>query len=94
MITSACTGWQPNQALYAVANQIEGPWQMIGNPCIGENADKTFGGQSTFVLQRIDQPNEFVFMADCWKPNNLKDSRYIWLPIVFTAPDRIEIRFV
>ena len=40
----------------------------------------TFGGQSTYILPVGDQ---FVFMADIWRPDHPIDARYIWLPIEF-----------
>jgi len=27
-----------------------GDWQIMGNPCIGEESDKTFNAQSTYIL--------------------------------------------
>ncbi|HEY8363032.1 MAG TPA: glycoside hydrolase family 43 protein [Tissierellaceae bacterium] len=81
LITSGCTGWDPNEAEYAVADSPLGPWKVMGNPCKGENADKTFFSQSTYVLPVADKPGAYIFMADRWKKNNLGDSRYIWLPI-------------
>ena len=83
LITSACTGWKPNEAGYAVAKNILGPWESKGNPCTGPGAKTTFGTQSTFVLPAPRKPGNFIFMADRWKPDDLSDSRYVWLPIVF-----------
>jgi len=80
LITSACTGWTPNAADYAVADDILGPYESHGNPCVGDNRDRTFDSQSTFVLGVPGKPGEFIFMADRWNPRNLGDSRYIWLP--------------
>ena len=83
MVTSACTGWAPNEAKYAVADNIFGPWTEIGNPCIGENAHLTFYSQSTFILPMPNQKGRYIFMADRWNPKNLGDSRYVWLPLDF-----------
>lgn len=83
MITSGCTGWDPNAARSAVANSIWGPWESLGNPCIGEDADITFNAQSTFILPVHGQKNAFIFMADRWFPENPVDGRYIWLPLLF-----------
>ncbi len=82
-ISSGCTGWAPNEAEYAVAKSVMGPWDTIGNPCIGPNADKTFHAQSTFVLPVEGKEGAFIFMADRWHKDNLRDSRYVWLPIEF-----------
>lgn len=85
LITSGCTGWAPNPADYAVAENILGPWESRGNPCVGPDAAKTFGTQSTFVLPVTGKPGCYIFMADQWKPRQLSDSRYVWLPLVLKA---------
>ncbi len=80
VITSGCTGWKPNAADYAVADHILGPWTQKGNPCVGPQAETTFGAQSTFVLPMPGKPDSFIFMSDRWNPQQLSDSRYVWLP--------------
>lgn len=83
MVTSGCSGWSPNEAEYAVASDVQGPWTAVSNPCKGVDADKTFYGQSTFVLP-VDNGGgkiSFVMMFDRWNKTNLIDSRYIWLPV-------------
>ena len=81
MITSGCTGWAPNEARMFSAPSIWGPWKQHPNPCRGPLAEKTFNGQSTFVLTLDD--GRHIFMADIWRPNHPRDARYIWLPIEF-----------
>jgi len=83
MITSGCTGWEPNAARSAVANSIWGPWEPLENPCIGEEAQTTFRSQSTFILKVEGIKDAYVFMADRWTPKNPIDGRYIWLPLLF-----------
>jgi beta-galactosidase len=83
LITSGCTGWAPNQASVHTAKNLFGPWALLGDPMSGPNAALTFGGQSTFVQPVAGKPGTFIFMADIWKPKNLADSRYVWLPIRF-----------
>lgn len=80
MITSGCTGWNPNKARLFRAESIWGPWEQLPNPCRGEGADLTFGGQSTYVLP-VEGSELLIFMADIWRPQNPIDARYIWLPI-------------
>jgi beta-xylosidase len=81
LITSGCTGWAPNTASLHVSNTIFGPYILKGDPMTGKNAKKTFGAQSTFVLALVGKKNAFVFIADQWNPKDLKDSRYVFLPI-------------
>ena len=82
MITSGCTGWDPNKARLLTADSMLGEWKQLPNPCVGEDADKTFGGQSTYILP-LPEKGQFFFMADMWRPKSLADSRYIWLPVQF-----------
>jgi len=82
-IGSDCTGWAPNAARSATADNIFGPWTELGNPCIGEDADLTFHSQSTYVLPAQGRKDAFIFMGDRWRPENAIDGRYIWLPIQF-----------
>ncbi len=84
LIASGCTAWAPNAARSAVADNIFGPWTELGNPCVGTDADKTFGSQSTFVLPVAGRADTFIFMADRWNQWSLPDSRYVWLPLEFS----------
>ncbi len=85
LVTSGCTGWRPNAADYAVAENILGPWESKGNPCVGAEAELTFRTQSTCVFPAAGKPGCFIYMGDRWSPRRLYDSRYIWLP--FTLAD-------
>jgi beta-galactosidase len=83
LITSGCTGWAPNKASIHVADSLFGQWKSLGNPLHGNGADTTYGGQSTYILPVAGKKNSFVFMADKWNPKDLRDSRYLWLPVQF-----------
>ena len=83
MLSSGCTGWDPNEAEIAVADSIMGEWTSLGNPCVGKDADKTFYGQSTYVQPVYGKENCYVAMFDRWNKTDLEDSRYIWLPLSF-----------
>jgi beta-xylosidase len=83
IIASDCTGWAPNAARSAVADQIFGNWTELGNPARGADSETTFHSQSTFVLQVQGKKDRFIFLGDRWTPENPIDGRYIWLPITF-----------
>lgn len=85
LITSGCTGWEPNEARLFSATSIWGPWQQYDNPCVGIGSNVTFGAQSTYIFRIQGTESQFVFMADVWRPKSLIDSRYVWLPIAFDA---------
>ena len=80
MITSGCTGWEANSALYATAGNIIGQWKLIDNPCEGLGYRETFGGQSTFIFRANEK---MYLMLDHWEPEDLKNSGYSILPIMF-----------
>jgi len=94
LITSGCTGWRPNAADYAAADNILGPWESKGNPCVGPDAQITFRTQSTCVLPVSGRPGCFIFMADRWTPRRLYDSRYVWLPITIDPDGTFTIKWL
>jgi len=78
LISSGATGWDPNQAKYATATSIEGPWTSLYN--IGDNI--TFDSQSTYVLPLFGSDDTtYIFCADRWQDPDLERSKYIWLPL-------------
>ena len=99
MLSSNCTGWNPNAARSAVAESIWGPWKDLGNPCTGATPrnhlgpELTFGAQSTFILPVHGQPGAFIALFDTWRSENLMASGYVWLPIRFEK-DRFSISWL
>jgi hypothetical protein len=83
MFSSGTTGWKPNPGRLAMADKLTGEWKSTGNPCKGtEEQNKiTFGSQSTNILKVEGMKNKFIYMGDRWTPENLADSRHIWLPV-------------
>lgn len=81
LLTSGCTGWDPNPAAYGVADSIMGDYRLMENPCRGTDADKTYYAQSTFILPLQD--GNYIALFDRWNKLNLEDSRYVWLPMRF-----------
>jgi hypothetical protein len=85
MFSSYTTGWNPNPGRLSVSDNIMKGWKALENPCRGTEQEKktTFRSQSTFVLPVVGKKNGFIFMADRWNAESLKESRYVWLPIEF-----------
>ncbi|WP_050697360.1 glycoside hydrolase family 97 N-terminal domain-containing protein [Anaeromassilibacillus senegalensis] len=97
IVSSGCTGWRANVAGYSSteldlmttmadpydANALAGPFTNddLKNPCTGSGAAQTFQGQSTCVFPVQGKDGMFIFMADKWNANDLRDSRYLWLPV-------------
>lgn len=79
MITSGCTGWDPNQAQYATATAIGGPWSSLTN--IGDS--KTFDTQSTYVIPVVgSETTTYIYAGDRWQDPDLVSSKYVWLPLI------------
>ncbi|MGC3989790.1 MAG: glycoside hydrolase family 43 protein [Chthoniobacteraceae bacterium] len=93
IITSGTTGWNPNPAEYAVADNMHGPWEVKGNPCVGKDAETTFHSQDTFVLPVPGRPGKYIFMGDRWFPQNLQNSRYVWLPLEVNG-DQLTVKWL
>lgn len=85
IISSGCTGWDPNRAELAMAESPLGPWKDLGDPCAGPNSEITFFAQSAFVFPVVGKTDAFIAMFDRWNKENLRDSRYVWLPVLFTG---------
>ena len=90
MITSGCTGWRPNQALFARSQHLIGKWKLIDNPCRGGNMDTTFDGQSTYIFE-VD--GEFYLMLDHWHPYDLKSSGYSILKIDVLEKNNLHVNW-
>jgi hypothetical protein len=84
MITSLCSGWDPNAAAWAMADSMMGDWKQQGNPCRGRDSEVTYSAQSAYVQPILGKPGTFLFAADRWNKTNLAVSRYLWLPLSIT----------
>ncbi len=94
LMTSGCTGWDPNQASYAMADSLFGEWVNMGDPCIGDTAKNTFRSQSTCIFCADENNDMYIYMGDRWNSDELDDSRYVWLPVKFDEEGKMSISFV
>ena len=92
MITSGCTGWEPNEARMFKSDSIWGPWEQLPSPFRGEGAEKSFRSQGTYIF-KVEGTEQYIFMADRWMPRSLKYSRHIWLPITFDTHGTPELHW-
>jgi len=83
LLTSAATGWSPNQAAYATSSSLTSAWSAWTNA--GDAT--TFYSQSTFVLPVAGvSDTAYLYMGDRWAgawSGPVNDSTYIFLPISF-----------
>jgi hypothetical protein len=85
LLTSGTSGWNPNQAKYATASSISGPWSGWTN--VGDST--TYGSQPAYVLPITGTSGtSYLYMGDRWAgawSGPVNDSRYVWLPITFPS---------
>ena len=79
-VGSRLTGWNANPNVYATAKSLAGPWSEFKD--IAPPKTKTYGSQSTMLLKVAGtKTTSVIFMGDIWNPDNLGDSRYLWMPL-------------
>jgi hypothetical protein len=90
LITSAATGWDPNQAKYTTASAIAGPWAPLQN--LGDAT--TFDTQSTYVIPiRGSERTTYIYAGDRWQDPDLQSSKYIWLPLELPAEGQLRLAY-
>lgn len=79
-VGSHMTGWRPNPDVYATAPAISGPWTEFKD--IAPPEANTYNAQSTMLVKVAgSKKTTVIFMGDIWKPKELWDSRYLWMPL-------------
>lgn len=79
MLTSACTGWAPNQGQYATCDSLTGHWSKLRN--FGD--ETTYASQPAFVVTLSDEKDQFLYIGDRWNGENYPESTYVFLPLKF-----------
>lgn len=81
LVSSGCTGWNPNPTMLHSADAPLGPWQSHGSffSEVSSAADVSYLSQPCFVAP-VEGP-ALLFMADRWNKDDLQHSRYVWLPV-------------
>ncbi|MNJ42911.1 Glycosyl hydrolases family 43 [compost metagenome] len=77
MLSSFCTGWDPNQGKYGTATSIEGDWSRLSD--FGDAT--TFDTQPAFVVQHPS--GQWLYYGDRWNGKQYDKSGYVVLPIDF-----------
>jgi hypothetical protein len=80
VVGSHMTGWRPNPNVYATAPSLTGPWTEF-KPLAPPEANN-YDSQSTMLLKITGaKKTTVIFMGDLWRPHELWDSRYFWMPL-------------
>lgn len=87
MLSSYCTGWDPNQCKYATASSIEGRWSTLS--CVGDST--TYKTQPAFILQT--ESGNIYYYSDRWNGNDYNDSRYVILPLIIDNNNVVHLNY-
>ena len=94
LLGSHLSGWDVNPNQYATALALAGPWSEFKD-MPPRRKRKTYHSQTAFILPVAGRKaTTYMYLGDRWKPSNLTDSRYIWLPLTIgngamsVAPDQ------
>ena len=95
MFSSGCTGWEPNFLLTARAPSPLGPWEVLGDPCIGPEAETGYASQPAWVLPVENHgPDAFLYIGDRWNQRDLESTAPVWLPFRMEAAKNPQLRFL
>lgn len=71
LLTSGTTGYLPNPSEAAVADTWHGPYQVLGNPHVGDESDTSFHSQISCVFQVPGKKDLYIACADRWVPDKM-----------------------
>lgn len=84
MLSSACTGWDPNPANLSYTDTLTKGWSplhKVGNPI-------AFDTQAASILKvEGSKDTTYLYIGDRWQDPNLPESKTIIFPISFTETD-------
>jgi hypothetical protein len=85
MLTSAATGWSPNQQKFATASSISGPWSGLQN--VGDTTASD--SQTAYVLPVSGSSGtSYLYLGDRWAGawgGPVNASQYVWLALRFPS---------
>lgn len=93
MLTSGLTSWRFNQAKYFRAKALMGPWEDMGDPCVGDDTHTTFNSQSTYIFKVEGTEELYIHMAERHNTENFLYCSYIWLPVNFHEDHTLDLRY-
>jgi hypothetical protein len=94
MLSSAATGWDPNQAQYATSTVLASGWSALTNVADAH----TYYSQPTYVVAVSGTSGtEYLYMGDRWAGawgGRVNDSAYLWAPISFSSSTTMSMSWV
>lgn len=92
LITSGVSGWTANQSRYYRSKNLMGPWEDLGDPCIGDTSHTTFHSQGTYGFVNRST-GQHIFMAERHNTDSFLHCSYVWLPIEFHEDHTLSISY-
>jgi len=93
LLGSHLTGWDTNDNQYTTSRSLSGPWGNFND--VAPAGTKTYNSQTAYILPvEGSVTTSYIYIGDRWVPQNLTDSRYMWMPLTIRngvmtlAPDR------
>lgn len=81
MLSSACSGWDPNQCRLSISESLQSGWSNLKN--LGNTI--AFDTQPASILTvKGTKATTYLFVGDRWQDPNLPESKTIIFPISFT----------
>ena len=95
LFSSGCTGYEPNFLHVARAPHPLGPWELLGDPCLGPEADTGYRSQPAWILPVKEHgPDAFVYIGDRWLQYDLATSPTLWLPFKMGIDEKPRLRWL
>ena len=80
LLGSRLNGWENSDNDYVTAPSLAGPWSDYQG--LAPAGTHTYDSQTAFILPvKGRKATRYIYIGDRWKPNDLGDSRYIWMPL-------------
>lgn len=91
LVTSACTGWLPNQGAYAYSDSLTGRWSQL----LPFGDSTTYDTQPAFIMPIHTQggKTEYLYVGDRWDPSSYQHSSYVFLPLSFPADNAVKMEW-
>ncbi|RHS80956.1 hypothetical protein DW928_05275 [Firmicutes bacterium AM43-11BH] len=68
LITSGTTGYHPNPSEIAVSKLWHGPYEILGNPHVGDTSKTSFNCQISSVFKHPMKKDLYIAIGDRWRP--------------------------
>lgn len=93
LMTSAATGWAPNQQQYATATSVSGTWSGLSS--VGDSTG--YASQTAYVLPvQGSAGTSYLYLGDRWAGawgGSVNSSDYVWLPLAFPSSTSLSMSY-